>query len=115
LFLRNEQNRIACLTVTPEGEVTFLLTLGEVACENITELRQITANNTHNVTETSVLVAGWDGPLRSARPVTMVSVQASTDRYLTFGRLCGFHGALTGFVHPTGAMGTVSMGDDNGG
>jgi hypothetical protein len=115
LFLPNEQNRIACSTVTPEGEVTFLLTLGEVTDENIAELRQIKANNHPNATESSAPRGGWDEPLRSGRLRTMVSVQARTDRYPTFGRLCGFYSALTGFVHPTGAMGKVSMGDDNGG
>jgi hypothetical protein len=112
LFLRNEQNRIACLTVTPEGEVTFLLTLGEVTFKNITELRQIRPNKAHNTGELSATRDRSDEPLRSGRLGTMVSVQASTDRYLSFGRLCGFYGPLVGFMGPAAR---VSMGDDNGG
>jgi hypothetical protein len=89
-----------------------MLTLGEVTLRNMPELRQIKANKAQNASGFPAESDGCDEALRFGRLETMVSVQASTDRYLSFGRLCGFYGPLVGFMGPAAR---VSMGDDNGG
>jgi hypothetical protein len=92
-----------------------MLTLGEVTLQNMPELRQIKPNKAQNAAELPAESDGCDEALRFGRLETMVSVQASTDRYLSFGPLCGVNRSSMDRMSRMGRVGLVSVSDDNGG